>query len=273
MGTKIRLLIVLMSLTVVTASLGWGQLYPADIQRILERKKIVVAMVAADYPPLFRKGEGGRLEGFDVGIAQDIAKKFGVDLEINRQSQTFDDAVEMVAKGEADLGISNLSINLPRAKMVYFSHPYLILRHALLINRLQLLTLSKEFSVPEISKTTATIGVLRESAYAPLARSIFPRAVLEEFDSFEDMVAAVVKGKVFAVFNNDLFLKRYLRMHPSAALILEIQVLEDLKDPIAIAVRPDSPHLLSWVNVYLNTQALSLSADELLNKFDKANTP
>jgi polar amino acid transport system substrate-binding protein len=101
------------------------------------------------------------------------------------------------------------------------------------------------------------------------ARSAFPRAILREFTSFDDMVAAASRGEILGALDNDLRLRRYLRLHPGEALRLDLEVLRDLHDPIAIAVRPDSPHLLDWINTYLLTRAPALSPQALLDKFDR----
>ena len=239
----------------------------------MDNKKIVVGMIDTDRPPLFMTGPNGQPEGFTVRLAEDMAKELGVKLEINRTAKNYEDVVELVAKKEIDLGMSALSTILPWAKMVYFSHPYLILHYAMLVNRVQLLAQGKNFSLQDIRAASVTIGVMRESAYAHIARKTFPHAVLEEFDSFDDMITAVTEGKVFAVLNNDLFLKRYIKLNPASAFRLEVQVLEEMENPVAIAIHPDSPHLLSWINLYLSTKALPLNADALLKDVLPANLP
>jgi ABC-type amino acid transport substrate-binding protein len=226
-------------------------------------------MIAVDIPPFIRADAQGRLHGLDAWLAQDIAKELGVSLEIVRAAPTFDKVVASVARGDADLGISFLSITLARAKMVYFSHPYLTLRHALLVNRLAWLAESKKLPARDIRQTTAAIGAQRESTHAPAARSAFVRAPLREFGSFEELVAAVERGEILAALDNDFRLRRYFKLHPEASLRMEIQVQDDLRDLIAIAVRPDSPQLLAWVNTYLAVKALDLKRDDLLEQFDR----
>ncbi len=225
----------------------------------------MVAMIAQDFPPILKTGDDGRPQGFEIRLARDIAKELGVEVEFVRKSQTFDNVVEMVAQKEADLGISFLTINVRRAQMVYFSQPYLVQRFALSINRRQWLTQTKKQPWQNIKETKATIGVMRGSANVRLAQANFPHASLKEFDSWEEMIQAATKGEILAALTSDL-IKLYFREHPSAALHLEIRVLEDLQNPIGIAVRPDSPHLLAWINVYLFTKGVHLTTDELLDR-------
>ena len=75
--------------------------------------------------------------------------------------------------------------------------------------------------------------------------------------------------KILAALDNDIQLRRHLKQHPEGALRVEIQVQEDLRDLIAIAVRPDSPQLLTWINTYLTVKAPDLTRDDLLEKLDR----
>ena len=109
-----------------------------DIQRIVERGKIIVAVFFEDVPPFFMHNKKGEFTGIDVEIAQDIANKLGVEVEFNRSPETFDEIVDVVANHEADVAISLLSDTLNRAMRVRFSDSYVELHQTLLINRLEL---------------------------------------------------------------------------------------------------------------------------------------
>jgi polar amino acid transport system substrate-binding protein len=257
----------------LAAALGgaeaWAQPYPKDIARILARQKVTVALVAADYPPILMTGVDGQPQGLDARLARDIAKELGVEVEFTRTSPTFDDVVRQVANNQADLGISLLTITPTRARMVYFSRPYLTLHLALLINRRQLLIENRKFPGQDIKNTRAAIGVLRGSTMVREAQKNFPRASLKKYDSFEDELTALQKGEILAFLDDDIIIQRYLKENPGAAVNLHIQVLQDLPEYIGIAVRPDSPHLLAWINVYLLTRSRPLTPSELLEKSGK----
>ena len=108
---------------------------PSDMQRILNNGKLVVAMYFEDVPPFFMTSKNGSLFGFEVDLANDIAKKLGVKVEFNRSAQTFDGLVDMVTEGKADIAISMLSNTLSRARRVRFSEPYITLHQSFLFNR------------------------------------------------------------------------------------------------------------------------------------------
>jgi polar amino acid transport system substrate-binding protein len=269
--TKLFPWVLLASLATLAFSLKAGaQPFPKDIQRILAAKKIRVAMLATDFPPFIMTGADGRLQGFDVQLARNLAKEFGVKLKLVRTAATFNGIVEQVAEKQADLGISVLTISPDRVKRVYFSSPYLTMHMAMLVNRRQMLLVQQKFHQRDLRKTTSSIGVLKGSSYVLIAQQSFPRATLKEYDSYKNGLAEVEKGEILGMLNNDILIKRFLKKHPGAAVNLDMHVFEDLTDFVGIAVRPDSPHLLAWINSYILSKGLHLTSSEILEKFSQA---
>ncbi len=82
--------------------------------------KLVVA-TAANFAP-FEYKEGKEFKGIDIEIAQEIAKQLGKTLEI--LDIEFDSVVSAINSGNADFGMSGLTINPTRSKVIDFSIPY-----------------------------------------------------------------------------------------------------------------------------------------------------
>ncbi|MDE5603431.1 MAG: transporter substrate-binding domain-containing protein [Helicobacter sp.] len=82
--------------------------------------KLVMA-TAANFAP-FEYKEGKEFKGIDIEIAQEIAKALGKNLEI--LDIEFDSVVSAVNSGNADFGMSGLTINPTRSKVIDFSIPY-----------------------------------------------------------------------------------------------------------------------------------------------------
>lgn len=264
----------LLILTLVAVSLpGGAQPFPADIQRLLDQRKITVAVLAVDYPPFLITGADGRLQGFDARLARAIAQELGVEVEFMRTAATFDDVVRQVAARQADLGLSLLTITPYRAQLVYFSTPYLTMHPTLLVNRRLWLLAHKNFPGQDIRNTSATIGVVSGSSLVRTARQIFPRATLKEYASLAEEVAAARKGESFAVLADDLVVQGFLKDNPGVAVDLYTHVIKDLLDYIGIAVRPDSPHLLAWLNAYLLANGLNLTSGQFWEKLSTDSPP
>lgn len=242
-------------------------LMPPDVQRILQRGKLIVAMLNQDNPPFFmiRQGE---LDGSDVDVARSIAEQLGVPVEFNRSAKTFDQVVQTVYRLDADLAISKLSRTLNRAKSVRFSQPYVTMRQGLLVNRLQLVQQANGRSVTEVIRNLeGKIGVIQGSSYVGFTQKRFPKAQVVEFSSWSAAVDAVMRGEVLAAYRDELEVKKVVFSKPDAALQLQTIALTDTEDSIAIALPWDSLHLLAFVNQTLDMMHINDTADSLLQAY------
>lgn len=242
-------------------------LMPPDIQRILRRGKLIVAILNQDNPPFFTAREG-TLDGSDVDVARSIAEQLGVPVEFNRSAKTFDQVVQTVYRLEADLAISKLSRTLNRAKTVRFSQPYVTMRQGLLVNRLQLVQQANGRSVTEVIRNLdGKIGVIQGSSYVGFTQKRFPKAQVVEFPSWSAAVDAVMQGDVLATYRDELEVKKVVLSKPDVALQLQTIALTDTEDSIAIALPWDSQHLLAFVNQALDMMNINDTADSLLQAY------
>lgn len=247
------------------------RLYVPEIQEIIKRGVMTVAVVANDNPPFHMLNEKGELIGFDADLARDIAQELGVKVIFNRSAKTFDEVVDLVAKREADLGISKLSFTLERSKKVLYSIPYAILRKAMLINRLKYAQIKKERKADTLeelfSEKDATISAMNKSSYIPFAQKLFSRAHLKPLNRWEeDILREVLAGTIVAAFRDELETKKFLLKHPEANLQLLSVILKDQEDPIRMVASLDKKNLLNWVNGFIASGGYLASADKLLNQ-------
>lgn len=239
-----------------------------DLQTIVDRNQLIVAIIGVDIPPFFVKNKQGNLTGSDIKIAQDLATALGVSLKIDRTAKTFNDVVDIVNSQKADLGISKLSQTLARAKMVSFSRPYLTLRHGLLINRLQLAKASKgKDTVDFLKNFEGKIGVIQGSSYVGFTKEKFPQAQIVEFTTWEEVIEAAINGDVLAAYRDELEVKKILLNQPNIALNFKTVALSDSYDPIAIALPWSSGHLLQFVNLYLDLNKINYTVDSLIQEY------
>lgn len=243
-----------------------------DIQRIVERGKIIVAVFFEDVPPFFMHNKKGEFTGIDVEIAQDIANKLGVEVEFNRSPETFDEIVDVVANHEADVAISLLSDTLNRAMRVRFSDSYVELHQTLLINRLEL---AKRFPEAEtadeinlaLNQPGIKIGVISGTSYVDFVKETYPLATSVPYEDFSVMVEDVTKGTLFALLYDELEISNWKYANPDGGLLLKIVVLDKQKDTIAFAVHRDDVNLLAWLNLYLAKARDNGFLDSLLDTY------
>lgn len=247
----------------------------SELSAIIARGKLVVAMYSQDRPPFFYKDEQGRLVGSDVVLAQDMAKQLGVTVEFDRSAQSFDEVVNIVAQGKADIAVSKLSVTLPRALKVRFTEPYIVLKQALIINRTQLALTKRENQdiIQVVNKLHSRIGIMSGTSYVGFAKQLFPDAELVTYTDMETMMRDVAEGNLLAVLYDENEIKKYIFEKPERSIDLKISILEEKEDLIAIAVAPQNTQLLYWMNLYLKLNKVNMSIDKLLKDYNQLRRP
>ncbi len=237
---------------------------PPDLKRIQSRGKLITAVVDFELPPFIMRDAKGNLSGVDIELAQRIAAGLKVEVTFVTAS-TFNGVVDLVANGSADIGISKLSITLERAKRVRFSTPYLVMRHALLINSLRLTKENDSNTISAVKHFDKELAVVKSSAYVEFSKTSFPDAKLKELDTWDpDVLSAVQKGTVFGALRDEYEVMKVMRTYPSASLLLKPVILTDMFSNIAIAVAWRDSQLLSWIDLFLSMSPHKLNTAMLL---------
>ena len=268
------LLVVWLLLLGVNAAIAApGSNFP-DIQRILDNGKLLVAILARDAPPMIMTDRNGMLTGSEVDLALDIGEKLGVDVEFIRTAETYDGVVDVVARAEADLGVSFLSSGAQRAKWVLFSRPYVKQNRRVFYNRASFTRLRRDHRIASIGQLAETeaaatleFGVLAGSINESMLKRSVPQFAVKRYDSLPDMVTAVKEGRIFAGLHGELQLEYYMRRNPETAIHVALEPRARHPSDVSIAVRPDAPNLLHWVNVYLANHVGLLDSEEIVERY------
>ncbi len=239
-----------------------------DIRRIVARGELVVAMPRTDTPPFFYMKDG-EMQGIDAELARGLAQELKVKLRFERSAASFNEVVDVVARGEADAAICKLSRTLNRARTVRYSEPYLTLRHVLALNRVRFAELAKGRDLPAvIRRFEGSVGVIAKSSYADFAQHNFPLAKIVEYPDWDTVVEALKRGEVIAAYRDEFEIKRLLKTDPRTSLHLRTVTLTDTQDSLGIAVAHDSHQLLGLINLYLAQRTEKLNVDHLLKRVE-----
>ncbi|MDP1666289.1 MAG: transporter substrate-binding domain-containing protein [Methylobacter sp.] len=239
-----------------------------EIQTIVNRGKLIVAMYSQDTPPFYYMDENKVLTGVDVVLIKGFADLLGVTVEFDRSAKFLDDVVDKVEKHEVDLAICKLSVTFNRVKRVLFSEPYINLHQSLLINRLELAKqLQGRPQEAVIQHLTGKIGVVAKSSYTGFAAH-FSEMEMVEYPSWDQVVDDARTGKITAAFRDEAEVKMILRDRPDMALSLLSVMLKDADDPKAIAMSLDHRNLQDLMNFYLKSLNMDLTADKIINDYD-----
>jgi len=268
-GIALFLLSVLVMLIAASPTRADPPNRPADIDRILRRGTLVVALTEADAPP-FHVMTNGVLTGVDIDLAKGLAQSLGVEVTFDRSARSYDEVVEIVARGQADIAISKLSRTLLRARSVSFSPSYLTLRHGMAFNRIWLARQMRDHDMAEVIRGfEGRLGVVAKTSYVEYARKIFPHAEIVEFPRWDAAVAALVKGDVAALYRDEFEIRRLIIEHPELALHLKTAFLTDTRDHLCMAVNPRDTQLLHIAEIYIEDMNPKLTVDSVLSHLGK----
>ena len=241
------------------------------LQKIIKSGVLRVGMHKKDHTPYFMTTETGNFVGIDIDLAKEIAKQLGVRVEFIRTENTFDDVVQLVIDGKADVVISKLSLTLERAKKVLYTKPYSSLTKSVLVNRTRLLQVGSNKSANEMfSQPGAIIAVLKGSSYVPFARRIFPKAqIYEGTDWYGDILPRVFKGEFWGAFRDELEVRRSIFLAENAALYVLAVNFKDEKDPFMMVVNKEARMLRDWLNLFLDFVYKKVPITNAIKKYEE----
>jgi ABC-type amino acid transport substrate-binding protein len=253
-----------------------------EIKSIQEKGELVVAMMSKDQKPFFMKTKAGELIGFDVEIAQEVARRLKVKLRFDRSAQTYDDVVDAVAQGKADMGISMLSFTPRRGLKALFTKPYFTLYKAAIINRVSIAR-AGEVSIKEllgpgkwerkkktsnIKQVKPVIGVLTGTAYVRYVKVTFPECEIIESESWSQLVDKVTKGELTAAFSDSNDIKLAVTQDPNIVIDIKPVILK-APDYLYIAYSNKYPYLADFIDLVLkNDDNFTISYEQLVERYE-----
>lgn len=238
-------------LSALVASQAFGAERARDLPGILASGVLRVGIIKAQAPP-FIVHEQERVHGVDALMARDVARQLGVDLELAPLADTYNGLVEAMARGEADMALSDVSITLPRLKKVLFSEPYARFHSVMLVRRewAERMKLHESDGLLDWEDFPAgRIASVAGSAYAGFSRQFFPDSPLELFPDLEAAYQALRAGRADMVFYND-HVQRFFLQDPAAALSLAM-IGSDKPDPVGAVLPKGSYQLKTWLDNYI----------------------
>jgi glutamate transport system substrate-binding protein len=165
------------------------------------QKKLVIG-VKADQPGLGLQ-TGSQYEGFDVEIAKIIAKGLGVEANnIEWKTTVSANREPFIQQGTVDLVIATYTINDERKQKISFAGPYYMAGQDLLVKT------DSTLAGPE-ALDGKTVCSVTGSTPAKRIQTDYPKAKLQQFDSYSKCLPLLENGQVDAVTTDDIILAGY----------------------------------------------------------------
>lgn len=165
--------------------------------------------------PLFGELDpvSGKLSGFDVGLAREIAHELGLrDDQIEFVDTLIEDRVPYLQGGTVDMVVLTMTITPERAKLVEFSRPYYIAGQSLLVDHGR-----RSISGLRDLNGARVCTVTESTAVEELGRR--PGVELVQLRSLPECVDRLKAGKIDAVATDDIVLAGFASEDDDLALV------------------------------------------------------
>ena len=217
--------------------------------------------VSPDFPP-FENLENDQYVGLDIDLAQALADKLGLELEM--KTLQFDAIVPAVAAGgQVDLGISGITIDPEREEQVDFSDSYYIDDLSVVAMKANADITADTFA-DALNQAGVTIAVQSGTTAESYAQENFPNATTQPYGNATDAFAAMQAGQANAVITNKAVgAKMVSESYTDAQVIKEIATGEEY----GVAVSKDNSALLDAVNDALAAITDDGTLDSIVNKY------
>lgn len=200
----------------------------------------LILAVAADYPPYAYTDDDGNVVGMDIDIANEIAKTYGVELEVH--DMPFEALSVALSAGEADIAASAMEITEERDEVMDFSVPYAYtsVSAAVLVgseadNRTE--------SVDDLLDGSLKIGVKVNTK-----EEVYCQEYGLEYEAYDDrsmLWTQLLAGNVDCIFDDSYWVNQYVDTDSGNYRKLDGSILET---EFAFAVAEGNQALLDDIN-------------------------
>ncbi len=222
---------------------------------ILQKGELVVG-TAASMPPLNMTTKKGEIIGFEIDLARMMANAMGVKLRV--EPMEFSKLLAALENGKVDMVLSGMTITPARNLKVAFVGPYFISGKAFLT---KIETIAKAKDATEVNSPNVRLTALRGSTSQYFVEQVLPKVQLVPAKNYDEAVKLVIQGKVNAMIADYPICVVSVYRYPNEGLLSVITPLT--YEPLGIAVPSYDPHLVNWLENFLNSLEATGGMDEL----------
>ncbi len=223
-----------------------------------EGKETLTMATNATFPPYeyYDEENGNEIVGIDVEIAEAIAEKLGMKLEI--QDIDFDAIVTSVQSGKADIGLAGMTVDPDRAKNVNFTDSYATGVQVIIVKE------DSDITGPD-SLEGKKIGVQQGTTGDIYCSESYGDENVIKYTSGPNAVEALKTGKVDCVVIDNQPAKEYVKANEG----LKILDTEYVQEEYAAIVAKDNEELFEKVNNAIKELKEDGTIQKILDKYIK----
>ncbi|MFR8011841.1 MAG: transporter substrate-binding domain-containing protein [Clostridia bacterium] len=238
----------------------------------------------AAFPPFETIGDNGNVVGVDVDIAQAIADKIGVKLEV--KDVDFDTIVSEIETGKSDIGVAGMTVTPERAEKVDFSDSYFTSIQYFIVPAGSDIKTVEDLAGKRVGVQLGTTGdILISNANngeydangTKTADGVLEDnpAELSQMKTAMEATQELINGRLDAVVIDKLPAESLVAQNPDAGLTtFELTYADGSKTDeqyaIAVAKGDDSASLLALINEVIAEVKANGTLEESINKHSMA---
>lgn len=255
MAKKIKSIIVITLILALTTIIftgcgkNTGNAKSEEIETSLDKIKAsgkIVLGTCADYPPYeFHKEVNGKdtIVGFDIAIAEEIAKDLGVKLEI--KDMEFGGLLADLKTDKVDFVLAGMTPNAERAKEVDFSNIYYNAEHGLVINKKDI---DKYKEITDLKGKI--IGVQKGAIQEEIAKEQIESPQIKALGKVSNLMLELKTEKIDAVVVEQPVASAYVKNNDG--LYMTNIVFKDDEGGSAVAVKKGNKELLEAIDTTID---------------------
>jgi polar amino acid transport system substrate-binding protein len=253
-----RLLPALLALVALTS----GMPAQADELASIMAAKVIKVAVPQDFAPFGSAGLDLKPQGYDIDMANLIAKALGVRAELIAVSSA--NRIAYLQTHKADIVISSLGKNAEREKVIDFSDAYAPFFSGVFG--------TKDIAVTKVAELSGkTVGATRGAIEEQELSKIAPAdATIKRFEDNNATIAAFVSGQVDLIATGNTVAAFVAERNPQRAPMLKF-VIKD--SPCYVGLNKDEPALKSKLNAIIAQAKADGEIEKLSEKWLKAPLP
>ena len=249
---------VLMALAITTSTMA------GTLDEIQKRGKLRVGMEPG-YMPFELKNQKGEIIGFDVDMANRMAKAMGVELELVDTAR--DDIIPALLTGKFDVIMPGMTLTQERNMSINFAPPYIVIGQSILIKKDLAGTIKTYKDLNDAKYTIASkLGTTGEQA----TKRMIPNAKYISYETEQEGVLELVNGKIDA-FIYDLPYNTVAVGQKGQGKIVHLDTPFTF-EPLAWAVRKGDPDILNWMENFMYQIKNDGTYDKIYHKWFQDDT-
>ena len=216
-----------------------GAMPPGSTMAAIEQRgRLIVGVDQNTFMFGYRDPSSGQLEGFDIDLAREIARRiFGDPDRIELQVVEAGQRESALQSGQVDLVVRTFSITCERKQKIDFSTTYFYANQRILARKGSGIASAADLSGKRVCSVSGTTSLKR-------VFELNPRPTLIGVTSWTDCLLMMQQGQADAISTDDVVLKGLARQDPDVDVVGDSLGIE----PYGVGVKQGNDDLVRFVN-------------------------